>query len=142
MSDLPPPAVPLSVQPVADQSALPSDRIVTPQTMIALLAMVMAYTIVAKILWNGSETLQSQVLMLAQNLVVAIVAYYFGSSKGSSDKDAKPPAVPVVVAPAAAPPELVAALNKNTAAAELSAAASTANTSATTQNTTSQGTNP
>jgi len=77
---------------------LPSDKLITPQTMIAFLGMLMAFSIVWKILYNGSETLQSQVLMLAQNLVVAIVAFYFGSSKGSADKDAKTPAAPVVVA--------------------------------------------
>lgn len=86
---------------------LPSDRLVTPQTVIAFLGMLMAFSIVWKILYNGSETLQSQVLMLAQNLVVAIIAFYFGSSKGSADKDAKPtppPLAPIVMAaPAPAP---------------------------------------
>lgn len=95
------PVLPTAAAP-APPSPLPSDRLVTPQTVIAFLGMLMAFSIVWKILYNGSETLQSQVLMLAQNLVVAIVAFYFGSSKGSADKDAKPPA-PVVVAPVVPP---------------------------------------
>lgn len=127
---------------------LPSDKLLTPQTVIAFMGMIMAYSIVWKILYNGTETLQSQVLMLAQNLVVAIVAFYFGSSKGSADKDAKAPVVrmaPVVpgaVSPTIVSPAVVAATVADTAATAANTAAVEKNTATTAANTEATKENP
>jgi hypothetical protein len=87
--------------PLQPPPALPSDRLITPQTIIALVAMAIVAVIVAKVLWNGNEQLQGQVLVIASGSMGTLLAFYFGSSKGSADKDAKPVPPPVVVAPVA-----------------------------------------
>ena len=107
-----PPAPPPTTAPVP----LPSDRMLTPQTIIAFMCMLIGGGTLGAILWQGDPQLRSQALVAAVGLMSIAANYYFQSSKGSADKDARSPVLVSPNAPLpAATADLTAALNRNTA---------------------------
>lgn len=102
-------------------SDLPSDRLLTPQSVIAFTCVAIGGGSIAAGFMFGDPQMRGMALAGGIAAMVAVYNYYMGSSKSSGDKDARASPTP------AAPAPVVAA---NTAAIAANTAATVADTAA------------
>lgn len=70
---------------------LPSDQLVTPQSIVAYSCVLIGAGSIAGAFIVGDASLRGQAFVAGVAALAAVYGYYTGSSKGSADKDAKTP---------------------------------------------------
>lgn len=75
-------------------ATLPSDRLITPQSIIAFGCVLIGAASIAAAFVLGDAAMRGQALIAGVAALAATYGYYLGSSKGSADQHARsaPPA--------------------------------------------------
>lgn len=88
--------------PAVDPMPLPSDNMLTPQSIVAFACVAIGAASIAAAFVLGDAQMRGQALIAGVAALAATYGFYLGSSKGSADQHARAPVVapqPASVAP-------------------------------------------